>query len=110
MGGRSAFHKLVVLLAIATLAVNVGADESESSTEGVSRPEWHSWKTRRRADGGRSGAEQRRPRHRAHKEPQGAVTDEEAVQEDEPGVETCEVARLKCAYRVGCGMALQVIY
>ena len=27
---------------------------------------------------------------------------------DQPGVETCEVARLKCAYRVGCGMALQV--
>lgn len=26
---------------------------------------------------------------------------------DQPGVETCEVARLKCAYRVGCGMALQ---
>lgn len=31
-------------------------------------------------------------------------------QQDQPpgGVETCEVARLKCAYRVGCGMALQV--
>ncbi|EFX90446.1 hypothetical protein DAPPUDRAFT_93942 [Daphnia pulex] len=30
-------------------------------------------------------------------------------QQDQPpgGVETCEVARLKCAYRVGCGMALQ---
>lgn len=31
-------------------------------------------------------------------------------QQDQPpgGIETCEVARLKCAYRVGCGMALQV--
>lgn len=31
-------------------------------------------------------------------------------QQDQPpnGVETCEVARLKCAFRVGCGMALQV--
>lgn len=30
-------------------------------------------------------------------------------QQDQPpgGIETCEVARLKCAYRVGCGMALQ---
>lgn len=29
--------------------------------------------------------------------------------QDQPGSpETCEVARLKCAYRVGCGMALQV--
>ena len=37
---------------------------------------------------------------------------EAAAQQDEAaaggGVETCEVARLKCAYRVGCGMALQV--
>jgi len=30
------------------------------------------------------------------------------VASDQPGAETCEVARLKCAYRVGCGMALQL--
>lgn len=34
----------------------------------------------------------------------------DAAYQDQPsGTETCEVARLKCAYRVGCGMALQVI-
>lgn len=25
-------------------------------------------------------------------------------------METCEVARMKCAYRAGCGMALQVTH
>lgn len=39
--------------------------------------------------------------------PATTVTPDEGVNADQPG-ETCEIARLKCAYRVGCGMALQV--
>jgi len=38
-----------------------------------------------------------------------AVLEDVNPLQDQPGSpETCEVARLKCAYRVGCGMALQV--
>ena len=79
---RLASHQLLVLLALAVLVQTAAA-------------------------GRKAGAHHRKPP--APKEaPEATDAQSPWTQSDESGAETCEVARLKCAYRVGCGMALQV--